>query len=75
MMLEGVPLLGVVPELGIHAAVDRTGVDARQNRQAVVDGADGVDLEISGRYGIDDLLFEHQVIDVLRRQQHALRAG
>ena len=39
-MLEGIPLLGIAPQLGIH-----------------------------------DVLLEHQVIDVLRRQQYALRAG
>ena len=74
-MLEGVPLLGVAPQLGVNAAVHRAGVDTRQNGQAVVNGGNGVEMELPGRHGIDDVLLEHQVIDVLRRQQHPLRAG
>src|SRR5262249_35218849 len=45
-----------------------------QQFDSFVDVADGPDVETFRSHGLDDLLLEHQVLDVCRRHDHSLLA-
>ena len=50
-------------------------VDAGQDRDALVHGAHGVDVELAVGDRLDDILAQHQAVDVAFRDDDALRAG
>ena len=56
------------------APIPHTRLNSRERLYAFVNGGHCVDMEPAIPHGVDHLLRQEQVIDVVFRQQHALRS-
>ena len=52
-----------------------TGGNAGQHREAAVDMGDGIEMKLLGRNSFDDVLPQHQIVDILRRDNVSLLPG
>ena len=82
-LLEGVGHLAQAP---VHATENRIGPEmsasvappggnAGENLDALLDMSHRMNVKFSGGHGLDDVVAQHQILDVFHRDQHALRAG
>src|SRR3990172_5673946 len=86
LLVLGLELLRHLPELLVHEEVQRafgiravclavSGRKSGQDLERLIDGLDGIDLELAGLHRIDYFFPEHQVLYVQLRDDHALVAG